>query len=62
MFDHIATAEERAAAIAAARSAALADEAGTALDQTLVRFGAPPRAVKEQPIRWVRQRPGGRAA
>ena len=68
VVDHLAqvavfaTAEERAAAIAAARTAALADEAGTALDQTLVRLGAPPRAVKEQPIRWVRQRPGGRAA
>jgi len=55
------SAEQRAGAIRAARVAALADDAGTALDQTLQRLGAPPRAIKEQPIRWVRQRPGGRA-
>ncbi len=51
----------RAAAIAAARAAALADDAGTALDQALQRLGAAPRPVRAQPIRWVRQRPGGRA-
>jgi len=55
------SAGQRASAIAAARAAALADDAGVALDQTLQRFGAPARAVKEHPIRWVRQRPGGRA-
>lgn len=43
----------RAVAIAAARSAALQDEAGKALDQTLVQHGAPARPVKAQPIRWM---------
>ena len=68
IVDHLAqhapfdSAAQRTTAIAAARAAALTDDAGTALDQTLQRFGAPPRTVKEQPIRWVRQRPGGRAA
>lgn len=42
-------------AIAAARSAALADDAGQVLDQTLQAHGAPPRAIKPQPIRWVRK-------
>jgi indolepyruvate ferredoxin oxidoreductase beta subunit len=50
--------EARAAAIAAARTAALADDAGTALDATLRQHGAPARPLKEQPIRWVRRRPG----
>ncbi|MDM0011614.1 indolepyruvate oxidoreductase subunit beta family protein [Variovorax sp. J22P168] len=49
--------EARARAIAAAREAALADEAGNALDAELVRHGAPPRPVKEQPIRWMKRRP-----
>jgi indolepyruvate ferredoxin oxidoreductase beta subunit len=44
-----------ASAIAAARAAALADDAGKALDATLVQHGAPPRPVKEQPIRFVRK-------
>jgi indolepyruvate ferredoxin oxidoreductase beta subunit len=59
--ERFATPGERAAAIGAARRAALADDAGKALDQTLMRHGAPPRPVRERPIRWVRQRPGGRA-
>ncbi len=42
-------------AIAAARQAALADDAGKALDAALVQHGAPPRPVKEQPIRFVRK-------
>ena len=51
-----------AAAIAAVRKAALADEAGKALDQALVHHGAPARPVPEQPIRWVRHpRPPVRA-
>ena len=64
VVDHLAQATpfqsnaERAQAIAAARSAALADEAGKALDQTLVRHGAPARPVKAQPIRWVKAPPG----
>ncbi len=45
----------RATAIAAARQAALADDAGKALDRTLLQHGAPARPVKEQPIRWVRR-------
>ena len=64
VLDHLAVANrfasdhERAAAIRAARIAALADESGVALDDALVRHGAPPRPVKAQPIRWVSQRPG----
>ena len=45
---------ERAAAIRAAREAALADDAGKALDAALVSLGATPRPVKAQPIRFVR--------
>ena len=58
---HFETPAARAAAINAARHAALADDAGKALDLTLVRHGAPPRPVKEQPVLWVRRRPGGRS-
>jgi indolepyruvate ferredoxin oxidoreductase beta subunit len=43
------------AAVAAARQAALTDEAGTALDATLRAHGAPARPVKAQPIRWMRK-------
>ncbi|MGO4394066.1 indolepyruvate oxidoreductase subunit beta family protein [Variovorax sp. M-6] len=64
VIDHLATARlpdgspsARATAIAAARDAALADEAGTALDAALVRHGAPPRPVKAQPIRWMKRPP-----
>ncbi len=52
-----ADAEAAAAAVRAAREAALADDTGRALDQALVARGAPPRPVKEQPIRFVRRRP-----
>jgi hypothetical protein len=44
-----------ALAIAAARSAALQDEAGTQLDAALRAHGAPARALREQPIRWMRK-------
>jgi len=60
VIEHLATAhsfasdEARAEAIAAARTAALADDAGQALDRTLVQHGVPARPVKAQPIRWVR--------
>jgi indolepyruvate ferredoxin oxidoreductase beta subunit len=60
VLDHLAggaDAEIAAQAIAAARIAALADEAGTALDRTLVQHGAPARPVKAQPIRFVRKPP-----
>lgn len=55
---HFASDEARVAAIAAARQAALADDAGKALDRTLLQHGAPARPLKEQPIRWVRRRAG----
>ena len=64
VIDHLAKAtslgtdEARANAIAAARTAALSDEAGMALDQALVQHGAPARPVKAQPIRWVKTPPG----
>ncbi|MDE2296528.1 MAG: indolepyruvate oxidoreductase subunit beta family protein [Burkholderiales bacterium] len=58
---HFETPAARAAAVHEARRAALADDAGTALDQALVNHGAPPRPIKAQPVHWVRQRPGGRA-
>jgi len=41
-----------------AREAALADEAGTALDRALLAHGAPPRPVPEQVVRFYRRRPG----
>ena len=47
----------RAEAIAAARNAALADEAGKALDATLLTYGAAARPVKAQPVRWVKRSP-----
>ena len=47
----------RAAAIAAAREAALADEGGKALDAALQRHGAPPRPIVAQPIRWMKRPP-----
>ncbi|HEX2546256.1 MAG TPA: indolepyruvate oxidoreductase subunit beta family protein [Ramlibacter sp.] len=46
---------EAAQAVRAAREAALADDAGKALDATLVQHGAPPRPVKAVPIRWMRK-------
>jgi len=64
VLDHLAAAASfpsaaaRAEAIRAARVAALADEAGKALDRTLVQHGAPARPVKAQPVMWVKKRPG----
>ena len=58
VLDHLAhapAAADAAQAIAAARAAALTDEAGQALDAALLRHGAPARPVKEQPIRWMRK-------
>ncbi|MEO5670795.1 MAG: indolepyruvate oxidoreductase subunit beta family protein [Ramlibacter sp.] len=58
VLDHLAHGEspaQAAGAVAAAREAALADEAGSALDKALVQHGAPPRPVKAQPIRFVRK-------
>jgi indolepyruvate ferredoxin oxidoreductase beta subunit len=58
VIDHLAP-TARADAIAAVREAALTDEAGTALDAALLRHGAPPRPIKEQPIRWMKRAPNG---
>ena len=60
VIDHLATLpgkspEERAQAIAAARIAALTDDAGKAFDAALLQHGAPARPVKAQPIRWMRR-------
>jgi indolepyruvate ferredoxin oxidoreductase, beta subunit len=49
------TASQRSEAIRAAREAALADEAGKALDATLVTLGAPPRPSVVKPIALVRR-------
>lgn len=61
VLDHLAGLPDPAAAaraIASARDAALADDAGRALDATLAAHGAPPRPVQAQPIRWVRSPKG----
>ncbi|MEO5765805.1 MAG: indolepyruvate oxidoreductase subunit beta family protein [Casimicrobiaceae bacterium] len=57
----LATPAAHATSIRQAREAALADEAGTALDAALARHGAPPRPIVPVPIRWQR-RPQQRAA
>jgi indolepyruvate ferredoxin oxidoreductase beta subunit len=63
VVDHLATPAAmpdpaaRAQAIAAARVAAQADDAGRGLDQALLAHGAPPRPLRAQPIRWYRRRP-----
>jgi indolepyruvate ferredoxin oxidoreductase, beta subunit len=61
IVDHLAAgvapAAERAAAVRAARTAALADDAGRAFDSALVAHGAPARPPREQTIRWFRRRP-----
>jgi indolepyruvate ferredoxin oxidoreductase, beta subunit len=49
----------RAQSVEAARTAALADDAGRALDAALVAHGAPARPVKAQPIRWMKRKPAG---
>jgi indolepyruvate ferredoxin oxidoreductase, beta subunit len=64
VLDHLAGLPDAAAAakaIAGARAAALADDAGKALDAALVQHGAPPRPVKAVPIQWMR-RPAKRPA
>lgn len=58
VLDHLAQgglAADAAKAVRTAREAALADDAGKALDAALVQHGAPPRPVKAVPIRWVRK-------
>ena len=64
VLEHLAVLPDAATAtkaIADARAAALADDAGKALDATLVRHGAPAREPKEQPIRFVRKKPAASA-
>jgi len=51
--DHLHSAD----AVRAAREAALADDAGRALDNTLLAHGAPARAPREQTIRWYKRKP-----
>ena len=62
IIEHLAfgssVAADHAAAVRAARVAALADDAGRALDQTLLAHGAPARPVREQTVRWYKRRPG----
>ncbi len=58
VLQHLAQGTDSAAgaqAVRAAREAALADDAGSALDAALVQHGAPARPVREQPIRFVRK-------
>jgi indolepyruvate ferredoxin oxidoreductase beta subunit len=60
VLEHLAngsgTAADRARAIALAREAALADDAGKALDRQLIELGAPARPVRPQPIVWATSR------
>ena len=49
-------ATSRAKAVSLAREVALKDEAGAGLDLTLKTLGAPPRAPRLQPIRWMSQK------
>jgi indolepyruvate ferredoxin oxidoreductase beta subunit len=58
VLEHLArggVAADAAKAVRAAREAALADDAGKALDATLEQHGAPARPVKAVPVRWVRK-------
>ncbi len=60
VLNHLAHGDDATAAssaVAAARTAALTDEAGIALDKALQQHGAPARPIKAQPIRFVRKRP-----
>ncbi len=54
IIEHLAGSD--AAAIRRAREAALADEAGTALDAALLQAGAPARPVPAVPIKWFSRR------
>jgi len=51
----LSSTEVKATALREARLAALADESGKQLDQTLLRHGAPARDIAPQPIRWMRK-------
>jgi indolepyruvate ferredoxin oxidoreductase beta subunit len=54
--------EGRAQAVRSARLAAVADDSGRALDDALVTHGAPPRAPREQVVRWFKRRPAAPVA
>ncbi|MCW5634363.1 MAG: indolepyruvate oxidoreductase subunit beta family protein [Rubrivivax sp.] len=56
------SAAERAEAVQAARTAASADDAGRALDATLVAQGVPARPPREHTVRWFKRRPAAEAA
>src|SRR5574337_585268 len=63
IVEHLAAAPgmdaaQRAEAIRAVREAALADDTTLAYDAALAAHGAPPRALRAQPIRFHRRRPG----
>jgi indolepyruvate ferredoxin oxidoreductase beta subunit len=60
VVDHLAASD--AATVRAAREAALADDAGRALDATLQAHGAPPRPLREQPVRFYKRRPASTTA
>ncbi len=61
IIDHLAQgatpAAQRAQAVRQAREAALADDAGLALDKALLAHGAPVRAPREHVVRWFKRRP-----
>jgi indolepyruvate ferredoxin oxidoreductase beta subunit len=63
VVDHLAFADGAGAqAVRAARLAALSDGGGQALDRTLAAFGAAPRPVPEQAVRWYRRPPASGSA
>ncbi len=66
IVEHLAVlaqpAEQRTQAVRQAREAALADDAGRALDQALVAHGAPPRPPREAVVRWYKRKPTNPAA
>ena len=47
--------EKRVQSIAEIKAAALKDESGRSLDETLLKHGAPAREVPIQPIRWIKK-------
>ncbi|MEP7282478.1 MAG: indolepyruvate oxidoreductase subunit beta family protein [Rubrivivax sp.] len=60
IVDHLAATD--APTVQAARDAALADDAGIALDAALVAHGAPPRPLREQVVRFHRRHPANHGA
>ncbi|MCC7150755.1 MAG: 2-oxoacid:acceptor oxidoreductase family protein [Rubrivivax sp.] len=61
IIEHLATGPrsvaERTQLIDAAREAALADEAGRKLNETLAAAGAPPKPPRAQPLRFYKRKP-----